>query len=137
MFCLMYWSFFWTVIIYTGSSFIFSYIKFPVVFLFSLCPRWRYRRSNRKIKGKFSSFWHQRKKHKHGRNCWRTKGKLLSKLLWHKCLYLLILRDFSRRFIHSGGFSYPSMHTWLRIPPCGDLNFELDKVCGISDSFTT
>lgn len=39
--------FFWTVIVFTGSCFIFSYIGFPVVFLFSLCPRWRYRRSNR------------------------------------------------------------------------------------------
>lgn len=38
-----------------------------------------------KREGKFSSFWHQRKKHKHGRKCWRTKGTLLSKLLWHTC----------------------------------------------------
>lgn len=44
IFYLLSWSIFWPVIIL--SCFIFSYIGFPLVFLFSLCLRWRYRRSN-------------------------------------------------------------------------------------------
>lgn len=67
----------------------------------------------------------------------KDQSTLLLNLLWHTYWYLLIFSDFSRRFIHSGGFSYPSLHTWLRISLCGDLTFELDKVCGISNIFTT
>lgn len=77
---------FLTVIVFTGSCFIFSYIGFPFFsFLSVLVEGIGDRIGVIKHKREVSSFWHQRKKHKHGRNCWRTKGTLLSKLLWHTC----------------------------------------------------
>lgn len=122
VFYLMSWSIFWSVIIF--SCFIFSYFGFPVVFLSALVEIIGDLNDFIKHKREIFAFFTWEKKHKNGRNCWRTQSTLLSKLLIF----------FSRRFIHSGVFSYPSLY-WHRIPIC-DLTSEVDKLCGIFNIFS-